>query len=155
MDGSLQPSEIQRDDDDASGEAREVKSGWPRRAAIDRIRTDLAARFPQPQEANTRPRSRLQLPETRADHQIGDPRCLGRGRNSGNQRSKGPEQSLPAEGRRSGARAGTRGSGERRRGEGGGTNGRGREENGDAGSRRQMGFCGDDPMGRRSLGASH
>jgi hypothetical protein len=29
------------------------------------------------------------------------------------------------------------------------------EENGDAGSRRQMGFCGDDPVGRRSLGASH
>jgi hypothetical protein len=55
---------------------------------IDMSRTDLAAQFPRPQKANTRPRSRPQLPETRADHQIGDPRRLGRGRTSGNQRDQ-------------------------------------------------------------------
>jgi len=76
-----------------NAEGRQRRLRWSTRDEVpdahDMIRTDLAARFLRPQEANTRPRSRLQLPEARADHQIGDPRCLGRGRTSGNQRDQG------------------------------------------------------------------
>jgi len=85
-----------------NAEGRQRRLRWSTRDEVpdahDMIRIDLAARFLRPQVANTRPTSRPQLPEAWADHQIGDPRCLGRGRTSGNQREQGPEQSLPAGG---------------------------------------------------------
>jgi hypothetical protein len=58
-------------------------------ASIDRIRTDLNARFPLPQGPETQPWGGPRLPETRADHQIEDPRTHGRGRTSRKQREMG------------------------------------------------------------------
>jgi hypothetical protein len=116
------------------------------------IRTDLAARFPRPQEANTRPRtrSRPQLPETRADHQIGDPRRLGRGQPAESNGIKGPNQ-LPtgcgAGGDAELRRAAARGEGS------GGVSVRGPCGDADAAMRLELGPVGVPDC--RSLGLSH
>ena len=101
-------------DEDASGEGREVK---PRvrgasAASIDRIHTDLNARFPLPQGAGPRPNPgagrEYRRPE--ADHQIGDPRTHGRGRTSTKQGEHGP-RALTCRWRRGRRRAAARGGG--------------------------------------------